>query len=56
MGDVGVGKTTMFNRFLTGEFKETDGSIHQMGEHHKTWKINDVEVSVSVMDMYIIYI
>lgn len=47
VGDVGVGKTTMFMRFKKGEFVE--GATHnpREGEHFKTWRTGDREVSVS---------
>lgn len=47
VGDVGVGKTSIFNRFTTGEFKETSGSQNRVAEYQKRWHLNGVEVSVS---------
>ena len=47
VGDVGVGKTSIFNRFTTGEFKEANGSQNRMAEYQKKWQLNGAEVSVS---------
>ena len=47
VGDVGVGKTSIFTRFFTGEFKP----VGKEAEIQKTWLINDVEVSVSDTDI-----
>ena len=48
VGDVGVGKTSMFLRFKTGEFQETTPSHNPRdGEHQKEWKAKGTDVSVS---------
>lgn len=47
VGDVGVGKTTLFMRFMTGEFVENTTHNPRLGEYHKKWSLNDGEVSVS---------
>lgn len=44
VGDVGVGKTSIFSRFSTGKF----GYSGKDAEAQKTWPIQDVEVSVSL--------
>ena len=47
IGDVGVGKTSLFTRFKTGIFRE--GTFHnpKEGEYTKKWSINGSNVSVS---------
>ena len=47
VGDVGVGKTTLFMRFRTGKFVENTTHNPRLGEHSKKWDVNDEEVSVS---------
>ena len=47
VGDVGVGKTSMFVRFKTGQFSENASHNPREGETRKTWLINGKEVSVS---------
>ena len=47
VGDVGVGKTTMFMRFKTGEFVEGTAHNPREGEYHKTWTAGGREISVS---------
>ena len=54
VGDEGVGKTTLFNRFSKGEFVETTGSPSRTSELQKKWELNGKEVSVSVMAWVII--
>lgn len=43
VGDVGVGKTSIFTRFSTGEFEPAG----KEAEIQKTWQIKGVQVSVS---------
>ena len=47
VGDVGVGKTSLFLRFKTGEFSENTSHNPREGEYHKKWQLDDNEVSVS---------
>ena len=47
VGDVGVGKTTLFMRFKSGEFVEITTHNPREGEYHKKWTIDSNEVSVS---------
>ena len=47
VGDVGVGKTTLFLRFKTGEFCENHSHNPREGEYHKKWQVDGSEVSVS---------
>ena len=54
VGDEGVGKTTLFNRFSKGEFVETTGGPSRTSELQKKWELNGKEVSVSVMAWVII--
>ena len=51
VGDVGVGKTTLFNRFSKGQFVETTGSQSRTSELQKKWELNGKEVSVSWLVM-----
>lgn len=51
VGDVGVGKTTIFMRFKTGEFVEGTTHNPRAGEHHKSWNIGGREVSVSCTEL-----
>ena len=44
LGDVGVGKTSIFNRFRTGEFESSEKKI---AEVQKKWTVNGKPVSVS---------
>lgn len=48
IGDVGVGKTSIFTRFCTGEFA-TDDSVAQQhaGEFQKKWLVDGKTVTVS---------
>ena len=48
VGDVGVGKTSLFLRFKTGEFSENTSHNPREGEYHKKWQVNGTDVSVSV--------
>ena len=45
VGDVGVGKTTIFTRFMTGK---PEGNTHKVSEHEKTLTVDGEETSVSV--------
>ena len=47
VGDVGVGKTSLFLRFKTGDFSENTSHNPREGEYHKQWQLADSEVSVS---------
>ena len=47
VGDVGVGKTSLFLRFKTGEFSENTSHNPREGEYHKQWQLSGNEVSVS---------
>ena len=47
VGDVGVGKTSLFLRFKTGEFSENTSHNPREGEYHKQWQLAGSEVSVS---------
>ena len=51
VGDVGVGKTSLFLRFKTGEFSESTSHNPREGEYHKKWQVNGSEVSVSEQDI-----
>ena len=46
IGDVGVGKTSLFTRFRTGQF-EYSGE-QKIAEFQKCWTINGAQVSVSI--------
>ena len=49
VGDVGVGKTSLFLRFKTGQFHQTTPSHNPRdGEHQKEWTLGTRKVSVSV--------
>ena len=56
VGDVGVGKTTLFMRLKTGQFVENIAHNPRLGEFNKKWNIGQNEVSVScpVLKQYII--
>lgn len=47
VGDVGVGKTSLFMRFKTGRFVEGTTHNPREGEFRKKWTLNGKEVSVS---------
>lgn len=52
VGDVGVGKTSLFMRFATGQFVEDTTAMHnpkeaRLSEFHKEWTIDGEVVSVS---------
>ena len=48
VGDVGVGKTSLFLRFKTGEFKETTSHNPREGEFRKEWRVGGTDVSVGI--------
>ena len=50
VGDLEVGKTTLFNRFKLGEFVESgdERQTRQEAEHHKTWEYKGEQFSVSI--------
>lgn len=48
IGDVGVGKTSIFTRFRTGEF-ESSGD-QKIAEFQKKWSVGGREVTVSLLD------
>lgn len=53
VGDVGVGKTSIFLRFKTGEFQETTPSHNPRdGEFQKEWSLLGSTMSVSTMHTY----
>ena len=47
VGDVGVGKTSLFVRFKTGEFSANISHNPREGEYQKRWLVDGREVSVS---------
>ena len=47
VGDVGVGKTSLFVRFKTGKFPDSPSHNPRDGEYQKKWNINGRDVSVS---------
>ena len=49
VGDLDVGKTTLFNRFKLGDFVESEDErqTRQQAEHHKTWEYEGEQLSVS---------
>lgn len=50
-GNSGIGKTTLFLRFKTGQFIEDVECIRADGEFQKFYPIDDEEVSVSLWTM-----
>ena len=53
VGDVGVGKTSIFLRFKTGEFQETTPSHNPRdGEYQKEWPVAGSSVSVSCSETH----
>lgn len=50
VGDVGVGKTSLFLRFKTGEFSENTSHNPREGEYHKEWQLAGNEVSLTIYD------
>lgn len=46
VGDVGVGKTSLFTRFKTGKFPDSPSHNPRDGEYQKKWNINGRDVSV----------
>lgn len=48
VGDVGVGKTSLFVRFKTGEFADNVSHNPREGEYQKRWTAQGREVSVRV--------
>ena len=54
VGDVGVGKTSIFRRFKTGQFQESTPSHNPRdGEAHKQWEVAGATVSVSAAETYL---
>ena len=49
VGDVGVGKTSLFVRFKTGEFSDNVSHNPREGEYQKKWTVEGRDVSVSGM-------
>ena len=50
VGDVGVGKTSIFLRFKTGNFQDTTPSHNPRdGEYQKEWQVAGSNVSVSAI-------
>ena len=50
VGDVGVGKTSIFLRFKTGKFQDTTPSHNPRdGEYQKEWQVAGSNVSVSAI-------
>ena len=47
VGDVGVGKTSLFVRFKTGQFSDDVSHNPREGEYQKSWVAEGKEVSVS---------
>lgn len=47
VGDVGVGKTSLFVRFKTGEFTDNVSHNPREGEYQKKWVVDGKNVSVS---------
>ena len=47
IGDVGVGKTSLFVRFKTGRFPDDASHNPREGEYTKKWSIDGKAVSVS---------
>lgn len=53
VGDVGVGKTSIFLRFKTGKFHDTTPSHNPRdGEYQKEWQVAGSSVSVSASMFY----
>ena len=48
VGDVDVGKTSLFYRFKTGKFLDgqSEGQARKDAEHHKTWEYEGEQLSV----------
>lgn len=50
IGDVGVGKTSLFVRFKSNEFHDNNRSHNPKEERYsKVWTIGETQVSVSVI-------
>ncbi len=47
VGDVGVGKTSLFVRFKTGDFSDNITHNPREGEYKKRWQLAGKDVSVS---------
>ena len=47
VGDVGVGKTSLFVRFKTGEFSDNVSHNPREGEYQKKWTVQGKEATVS---------
>ncbi len=56
VGDVGVGKTSLFMRFKTGKFPDSPSHNPRDGEYQKKWSINGSEVSVSAKFCFVVEI
>ena len=50
VGDVGVGKTSLFMRFKTDEFVRSVTHNPKEGEFHKEWNVNGSQVSMTMFD------
>ena len=53
VGNPGVGKSTIFQRFKTGRFVREEELMHhdkEGQEWQKVWKVGDEEVSVSLSE------
>ena len=50
VGDLDVGKTTLYNRFKHGKFvdSEDEKQTRQEAEHSKTWEYKGQQFSVSL--------
>ena len=46
VGDVGVGKTSLFLRFKTGKFEVSTSHNPREGETRKEWQVDGATVSV----------
>ena len=54
VGDVGVGKTSLFVRFETGKFKESTSHDPRKGEVRKEWNVDNSIVAVSVVQSVVV--
>ena len=56
VGDVGVGKTSLFLRFKTGQFQQTTPSHNPRdGECQKEWTLGTTKVSVSNRSLSVVH-